>query len=109
LWTAGDAVDAGVDTHQGTGDPQFVDSTRNMAKWATARGYGSTRADAIAAIVADTTRIPDLIDYVFEGFKVANTSMRTAGHDGTPPGAANFHKAARQTNTITQINSYFAP
>lgn len=108
MWTAGDAVAASVDVNQGSGDPQFVASTRNLAAWVAARGYGSTYADGIAACLADTTRIPDLLDYVFEGFKPQNSSMRTAAHDGGCAGAANYHKASRSLAKITSARTYFS-
>ena len=107
LWTAGDAVAAGVDVHGGTGDPQFLDPTRNVAVWCAARGYGAaTYAAGIAALRADPSRATDLINYVFEGFKVRNTSCRTAAHDGGVVGAANFHKASRSLANITAFRSY---
>lgn len=95
LWTAGDAVAAGVGNNDSTTDPQFVDSARNCAAWATARGYGSTYASALTAIKSDVTRTADLINYVFEGFKVSNSSMRTSGYDGAAVGAANYAKPGR--------------
>lgn len=99
LWTAGDAVAAGIDTHQGSGDPGFVDSTRNVAKWCAARGYGAaTYAAGKAALQADPTRVTDLIRYVFEGFKPTNAAMRNAAHDGGCVGAANWHKTRTTTN-----------
>jgi hypothetical protein len=112
LWAAGnadgnDASDAGVDNHQGSGDPGFIDNTRCMATWAVARGYGTTQADAVAAIKTDRTRIPDLFDYVFQGFKCTNASMRTAGHDGGCPGAANYDRS-RSLAAITASRSALA-
>jgi hypothetical protein len=103
LWTAGDAVAAGVDANQGSGNPQFVDSSRNIASWAVARGLGSDYATGLTALSSDPTRTADLIDYVFEGFKVQNASMRTAAHDGGAVGAANYHKSTR---TLAAVNSF---
>jgi len=105
LWTAGNAVAAGVDANQGTSNPQFVDSTRNSIAWVVARGYGSTFADVKAAIKADVTRTADLINYVFEGFKVANSSMRTSGYDGAAVGAANYAKPGRTTATASALKT----
>lgn len=102
LWTAGDAVAASVDVHQGTGDPQFYDSARNAAKWCSDRGYGAqTFAAAKTALQADLTRIPDLIRYVFEGFRSGNAACRNAAHDGGCVGAANYYKAARTVGTVS--------
>lgn len=106
IWTAGDAVAAGVDTHGGTGDPQFVDKTRNIASWAVARGYGADYAAGLTALRADPSRTKDLIDYVFEGFKVQNASMRNAAHDGGTVGAANYHDTTRSLTNVTALRTY---
>lgn len=113
LWNTGnadgnDAAAAGVDNNQGSGNPQFVDSTRNIASWATARGYGSTYADGVAAVNADRTRIPDLIAYVFEGFKPANASCRNAADDGLCVGAANYSKTSRRLSTLASTTTALA-
>jgi len=105
LWSAGDAVAAGVDTHQGTGDPQFFDRNRNIAQWAQDRGYGSTYFDGLAAIKATPTRTADLVAYVFAGFRPGNFDMRNAAHDGGCPGAANFYKSDR---TLAEIDAHRA-
>lgn len=105
LWTAGDAVAASVDTHQGTGDPQFYDRTRNLAGWATERGYGSTYADGLAAIQADPSRTADLVAFVFDGFRPSNSATRNAAHDGGVVGAANFYKSSR---TFSRTTSHYA-
>lgn len=105
LWTAGDAVAASVDANSGTGDPLLLDNTRNMAAWAVARGYGTTYADAKAAIYADPTRGADLINYIFEGHKVQNASMRNAAHDGGTVGAANYHKSTRTLATLSALRT----
>lgn len=113
LWTSGnadggDAAAAGVDNNQGTGDPQFVDSTRNIAAWSNARGYGSTYANGITALQTSmSTRIPDLIQYVFEGYKPQNASCRTAAHDGACVGAANF-ESGRSRTRLDSITAIFA-
>lgn len=105
LWTAGDAAAAGVDANQGSGDPAFVDVTRTSVTWAVARGYGSTFADAVTAIKADTTRVADLIAYVFEGHKPSAAGCRTAAHDGACVGAANWHDTTRTLTAATALYS----
>lgn len=108
LWTAGDAVAAGVDVHQGTTDPQWLDKTRNVAVWCAARGYGAaTFAAGKAALRADPSRTADLIDYVFEGFKSQNAAMRTSGYDGACTGAANYAKPGRAVATIAALRATF--
>lgn len=98
LWTAGDAVAAGVDSHQGSGNPQFYDSARNLAKWCYDRGYGTqTYTNAITVLQNDLGKIPDLITYVFEGFRPVNPTLRNAAHDGGCVGAANFCRERNPT------------
>jgi len=105
LWTAGDAIATGVDVHQGTGNPQFYDSARNLPKWCFDRGYGTqTYTNALTVIQNDLTKIPDLINYVFEGFRPQNLAMRNAANDGGCVGAANF---ARDRN-LASVNRFRA-
>jgi hypothetical protein len=74
-------------------DPQFVDPTRNFAKWAYARAYSVSAsplqrvADGLTALQADPGRIADLMGYVRGGFSPQNTVYRHAGHDGGDIGA----------------------
>jgi hypothetical protein len=103
LWTAGDAIAAGVDVNQGAGDPQFYDQNRNLASWAQDRGYGTTYYDALAAIRSNTSRLDDLITYIFEGFRCGNANARNASHDGACAGAANFYKSTR---TLAEIATH---
>lgn len=106
LWTAGDAVAAGVDANSGSGDPVFFDSARNIAKWCGARGHGAATYEAgKAALRADPTRAKDLINYVFEGHKPQNASCRTAAHDGGCVGAANYHKPTRSLAALTALRA----
>jgi len=107
LWTAGDAVAAGVDVNGSEGDPQFFDNTRNIAKWNGARGYGAaTYAAALTTLQADPTKTVDLIDYVFEGFRVQNAACRNAAHDGAAVGAANFIKPTRVYGYVEYLGAY---
>lgn len=108
MWAAGNAAAAGVDDNQGSGDPQFVDATRNTRTWAVDRGYGTTTADALTALQADPTRTADLIDYVFAGFKPSNAAMRTAAHDGMCVGAANYHDVTRTGVGISKVRAFLA-
>ena len=96
MWTAGNASAAGVDNGQGNANPRFVASSRNVAAWNAARGYGAqTYAAGLASLQADPTRVSDLINYVQQGYIPTNLSMKTTGIGGTDPGAV----------TITVFNS----
>ena len=111
LWSTGnadggDAAAAGVDNHQGTGNPQFLDSARNVAAWAVARSYGSTYDDGLTAIKANPVRTADLIMYVFEGHKPTNAACRNAAHDGSCVGAANF-ESGRSRVRLDAITAIF--
>lgn len=105
LWTAGDAIAAGVDVNQGNGDPMFYDSNRNLSSWVQDRGLGTTYYDALTAIRSNTSRMDDLISYIFEGFRVGNANARNASHDGACAGAANFFKSTRNFAEITAHRS----
>lgn len=113
MWAAGnadggDAAAAGVDNNQQSGDPGFHDSTRCIATWCAARGYGaSTYAAGIAALKANPTRVADLINYVFEGFRVTSASARSA-HDGASYGAAIYKKPTRSTTNIISRSTALA-
>lgn len=108
LWTAGDAVAAGVDANGVEADPQFVDDTRNLAAWNGARGYGAaTYAAALVSLQADPSRVADLVAYVFEGFRVRNAAARNAAHDGGVVGAANYVKPTRYLASIENLGAYF--
>lgn len=105
MWNAGFAVAAGVDAHQGSGDPAFYDSARNAAKWCSDRGYGTqTYTNALSVIQADPSKVPDLIAYVFEGFRPSNSSCRTS-YDGAPVGAANYWKTTRTTGLVSSYRA----
>jgi hypothetical protein len=105
FWTAGNAAAANVDNTQGTTDPAFYDKTRNIASWNLSRGYagGSDFASGLTSLKADTSRIADLISYVFEGFRPGNSAMRNAAHDGGCVGAANYYKSTRNLTPVLQL------
>ena len=79
---------AGVDVNQGTSNPQFIDSTRNVIKWVVARGYGSTFADGLVALQGDPTRVDDLTNYVFAITNYWATYPR--GTTNSPPVAQDY-------------------
>lgn len=105
MFTAGDTSAAGVDIHQGSGACNFLAPTRNIQAWATARNYGdgSFNAGLTALQTSTESRVADLINYIFEGFKPTNSAMRNAAHNGGCVGAANFHKSTR---TFTKSNIF---
>lgn len=86
LWVSGNASAAGVDNTGGSAEPRFVDSSRNLTKWVVTRGYGSNAADGLTALQSDSTRIADLVDYVFAGFIPTNLALKGKAHDGGDPG-----------------------
>ena len=107
LWTAGDAVAAGVDANGVDDDPEFVDPDRNLAAWNAARGYGAaTYAAALVSLQADPSRAADLVAYIFEGYRVRNAAARNAAHDGGVVGAANYVKPGRYFGTIENLGAY---
>lgn len=78
-------------------DP-FVDSTRNIAKWAAFKGQAETAAAAIAYAVANPAAATDattgLRAWVRAGFKVTDDTLQDAGHDGETIGAGEFQAAS---------------
>lgn len=87
-------------THDGSGDPQFVDSTRNLATWGAANGADGTMAGALALLAADPTLIPTMRDWVRDGFAPQNASLEDAGHDGVTIGAIEFVASGPTAGTI---------
>lgn len=76
--------------HDGSGDPGFVDRTRNLATWATLKGSVAVtdalrRADAMEMLAADTSLIADLVSWVKAGFAPTNSAMSGASHDAVSP------------------------
>ena len=80
-----------TDSNGGSGDPQFVDSTRNLATWGSSEeGTDGSVAQALAVLQADTTKIAELLTWVKAGFAPQNISLQDAGHDGVTIGAVEF-------------------
>lgn len=93
-------------TNDGSANPQFVSAGRNLKTWCSTRGYGSaTFADALAAVKANTSRIPDLVNWCFEGYEVQNATLRTVAHDGYLVGPANYRDSTRSTTFISSLKS----
>lgn len=75
-------------------DPQFIDSSRNMAAWDLSLGGPGTAANALTELLKknDTGynsnyNITALLAFVRGGFAPQNTAYRDAGHDGVTIGA----------------------
>jgi hypothetical protein len=69
-------------------NPQFLDSTRNFAKWGQVRrGTDGTPAAAMTELVADVYLIEDLLKWVRQGWSPTNTAYRATAHDGGDVGA----------------------
>jgi hypothetical protein len=80
-----------TNSNGGTTDPQFVDDTRNLASWgASEAGTDGSVAAALAVLQSDTTKIPELVAWVKDGFKVTNPDLNNAGHDGVTIGAMGY-------------------
>jgi hypothetical protein len=84
-----------TNSNGGTTDPQFVDSTRNLASWgASEEGTDGSVSAALAVLQADTSKIPELVAWVKAGFVVQNSSLENAGHDSETIGAMGYQAAA---------------
>lgn len=75
-------------------NPNFVDRTRNLLAWDTARGGVGTVASAKARLATNpTVNIADLLAYVRAGFRPTNTAYKGASY----PGDASTTDAAGNT------------
>jgi hypothetical protein len=81
-----------------SGDPGFVDQTRNLQSWGTTQGADGTIAGALAIIAATPGLIDEAVAWIKAGFAVTNPAYINAGHDGVTIGAmgapANFPPVA---------------
>lgn len=77
-----------------SGDPQFVDSTRDLASWDASLGGAGTETAALARIAADPYLTDDLVTWVKAGFVVRNSAFNNAGHDGVTIGAMGYTPAS---------------
>jgi hypothetical protein len=77
-------------THDVSGNPSFVDSTRNIGSWAVSVGQalsGDTYATKVTKAVAylstsPTTLIPALMSWVRAGFRPQNSAYQAASYPG---------------------------
>lgn len=78
-----------------TGDPQFVDSTRDLAKWSTSLGGLGTVASALTELKKrndasgynNSYTVPNLIAYIRAGFTPQNSIYDNTGESGVDIGA----------------------
>lgn len=88
-------------------DPQFVDSTRNLATWGAMKGTDGSLAAALALIAANPALIYNasdstaLIQWVRHGFAPTNAAYNTTAHDGGTIGAVPFFKVASGTGSLS--------
>lgn len=69
-------------------NPGFADPSRTVELWAVTKGQANSLAGAQAALkVAPLTRIPDLLNWLRQGFAPCEIRLATAGHDGSYVGA----------------------
>lgn len=83
------------DTHSVTSNPQFIDATRNLGKWATTQGQANSAAGAIAVFAAaNPSTYPALISnalsYIRVGFHPTTVSYATGNPTGGPLGCCGF-------------------
>lgn len=86
-------------------DPQFVDSSRNIASWAVTRGsvagtYAAKVVDAETYLRNDPSLIADLLAHVRAGWRPTNVLFLNAGHDGVTIGALAWISADSNPWTI---------
>lgn len=81
-----------------SGDPEFVDSTADLATWDDSLGGPGTIAGAIARFKADPTTLAAFRTFIQEGFAPTNTDYEDAAHDGTTIGAVAFSGVVAATS-----------
>lgn len=97
-----------IDQFGGSG-PNFVDKTRNLGKWAVARGSTASDnysqvTDAFTYLFNDPTLISSsLLPYVRGGFAPQNSLLHNAAHDGTDIGAVAWQSAPLYPSTLMPI------
>jgi hypothetical protein len=92
-------------------NPNFVDSSRDFAKWDQSLGGAGTDSNAITELRKrglstwdSNYSIQNLITYVRAGFAPTNASLQNAGHDGVTIGAVEYQAAASgQAGGITML------
>lgn len=77
-----------------TGDPDFVDETRDLASWDASLGGAGTASAALARIAADPMLIDDCVTWVKAGFVVRNSAFNGTAHDGGVIGAMGYTPAS---------------
>lgn len=91
-----------TDTNGGTGDPAFVDSTRDFALWGLTvhpiECPDGTVAQAVTYIAAHPEEVDDLVVWVKAGFRPKNYLLRT-GHDAATMGAEDYLETGTYTLT----------
>lgn len=84
-----------------TGDPDFVDETRDLASWDASLGGAGTESAALSRLSADPYLVDDLVTWVKAGFVVRNSSLNNAGHDSVTIGAMGYTPA----NVVNPLSS----
>lgn len=77
-----------------SGNPQFVDSSRDLASWDASLGGAGTDSAALARLAADPYLIDDLVTWVKAGFVVRNSALNGTAHDGGVIGAMGYTPAS---------------
>ncbi len=77
---------ATVGTGDVSGDPGFVDSTRDIGSWGTTRGADGTAAGALALLAANPALLGQsttgLLAWVRAGFRPTNTAFKAVSYPG---------------------------
>jgi len=73
-----------------SGDPDFVDETRDLASWDASLGGAGTASAALARIAADPYLIDDCVTWVKAGFVVRNSAYNGTAHDAGVIGAMGY-------------------
>lgn len=94
----------------GGSGPDFVDSTRNFARWAATQGSTGTLpqdfiADGLTKLANLTYSPVALVAWVKAGFAPRASSLHNTAHDGTDIGAVAWQAAAGSSGTAGSVIS----
>jgi len=79
------ATSGGVGAHELAVNPFYIDSTRNLSKWAAAHGQAQSLTGALSALQTCQSVswcITELVTYVRRGYQPTNLALKGKAHDG---------------------------
>ena len=79
------ATTGGPGAHELVANPNYIDTTRNISKWATTHGAAQSLTGALSAFQVCTSVpwcVQELLTYVRRGYQPTNLALKGKAHDG---------------------------